>query len=89
MSSLSVFIGNLTHEDSRDGYEDCVIISEDISPEMKAEVLEDNEAITLLTFSREQMDLLAKSTDENHDLFGFGEGNLLDLMEPYVLGWGD
>jgi hypothetical protein len=87
MSSLSVFIGNLTHEDSRDGYEDCIIMSEDISAEMKAETLEDSEGITILTFTRTQMDLLAKSVDSDSDLFGFGEGNLLDLTEPYVVGW--
>jgi hypothetical protein len=89
MSSLSSFTGNLTHEDSRDGFEDCIIISEDISPEMKAEVLEDSDGLAIFTFSRQQMDLLAKSTDENRDLFGFGEGNLLDLTEPYILGWGN
>lgn len=87
MSSLSVFIGNLTHEDSPDGYEECVIISEDISPEKREEALEGQEESAVRTLSREQMNLLAKSIDESRDTFGLGDGYRLDLADSYILGW--
>jgi hypothetical protein len=90
MSTLSTFIGNLTHEDSRDGYVNCIILSDDITAEMREEALEDKgDDDTVLTLSREQMDLLAKSIDDDRDFHHIGDGELLDLVEPYILGWGE
>lgn len=89
MKTLYAFIGEATHEDSRDGLEEYVIISEDIPASMASEVLGDKENAVIKIMSREDMESLVKSIGTESEAHGIGDGYILDLEEPYILRWKD
>ena len=86
-TTLHYFSGEATHEDSRDGLNEYIIMSEDIPSDIKEEAMEDmsDEAIVEI-MSREEMDSLNKSLDENRDFHAVKNGYILDLTEPYIIG---
>lgn len=86
MDTLHYFSGDATHEDSLDGVEEIVIISEDIPSDMKAEVLEDKEESIVQVLSRKEMDSIAKSIDEKRDIHQVKNGYILDLVESFIVG---
>jgi hypothetical protein len=35
------------------------------------------------------MDSIHRATDRNDDSYGMPDGHILDLVEPYILAWGE
>ena len=89
MKTLYGFIGDGTHEDSRDSLYSFIVLSDDAPQDIIDECMEDSEDATVLTVSRVEMDLIHKSTDRNEDSHGMPDGHILDLVEPYILAWGE
>jgi len=89
MKTLHGFIGDGTHEDSRDSLYQFIVLSEDAPQHIVDECMEDSEEATVLTVSRAEMDLIHKSTELNEDSHGMPDGHILDLVESYILAWGD
>ena len=87
MSKLYAFMGDATHQDSPDGLNQFIVISDDAPADIAEEAKEDSEDAIVRTVDRATMDSIAKSIEMNLDTHGMGDGYLLDLTEPYILCW--
>jgi hypothetical protein len=84
MSKLYAFIGDATHQDSPDGLNQFIVISDDAPTEIVEEAMEDSEDAVVRTVDRATMDSIAKSIEMSVDTHGMGDGYLLDLTGDYA-----
>jgi hypothetical protein len=84
MSKLYAFIGDATHQDSPDGLNQFIVISDDAPTEIVEEAMEDSEDAVVRTVDRATMDSIAKSIEMGVDTHGMGDGYLLDLTGDYA-----
>ena len=84
MSKLYAFIGDATHQDSPDGLNQFIVISDDAPAETVEEAMDDSEDAVVRTVDRATMDSIAKSIEMSVDTHGMGDGYLLDLTGDYA-----
>ena len=89
MKTLYSFIGEGSHRDSPDSLYSIIVIADDAPKDVAAESLEDSEDATVFTVSRAEMNSIHGATDRNDDSYGMPDGHILDLVEGYILGWGE
>jgi hypothetical protein len=90
VKTLYTFIGEASHRDSPDSLNSIIVIAADTPGALKVEALEDyTEDVTVLYIDRVEMDSIHRSIETDNDGHGFPEGEILDLTEPYILGWGE
>ena len=89
MEKLYAFIGDATHQDSPDGLNSFIVISDDAPADIVEEAMEDSEDAIVRTVDRATMDSITKSIEMSVDTHGMGDGYLLDLTEDYVLCTGE
>jgi hypothetical protein len=82
---LYSFSGDATHEDSLDGLEQYIVLSNDAPDDIVAETLEDSGDAIIYRAERAEMDSLYESIEMNVDRNSLGNGHILDLLEPYII----
>lgn len=89
---MKYWLGQLTHEDSRDGYVDALVLPDDLSVDeinaLVKEVSKDGWNIWEMTMlaTRSDFEGIAKSIAGNWDTHHVGDGWLSDLTEEYEIG---
>jgi hypothetical protein len=89
---MKYWLGQVTHQDSRDGYEDYLVLPDDLTVEEINKLVKiaskNNWNIWEVTHlaTRSDFDGIMKSITEGWDTHHIGDGLLADLTEWYEVG---
>ena len=89
---MKYWLGQVTHQDSRDGYEDFLVVPDDLTVEEINAIVKiasnNHWNIWEVTHraTRSDFDGIAKSIAEGWDTHHIGDGYLADLTEWYEVG---
>lgn len=83
MKKLYAFVGDATHQDSLDGLDPFIVISDDAPPSIVKKAMRDSGEAIVRNVDRATMDSINKSIEMSMDTHGMGDGYLLDLTDAY------